>query len=59
MFVEGSLDILDHACPILGHGSKVGIDATRKWRAEFERDKQAGNERRCQEGGVARWQSMA
>lgn len=39
MFVEGPLDILDHACPILGYGSKVGIDATRKWRAEgFERD---------------------
>ena len=39
MFVEGPLDILDHACPLLGYGSKVGIDATRKWRAEgFERD---------------------
>jgi 4-hydroxy-3-polyprenylbenzoate decarboxylase len=39
MFVDGPLDILDHACPILGYGSKVGIDATRKWRAEgFERD---------------------
>ncbi len=34
MFVEGPLDILDHACPILGYGSKVGIDATRKWEAE-------------------------
>jgi len=34
MFVDGPLDILDHACPILGYGSKVGIDATRKWRAE-------------------------
>jgi 4-hydroxy-3-polyprenylbenzoate decarboxylase len=39
MFVDGPLDILDHACPILGYGSKVGIDATRKWRSEgFERD---------------------
>lgn len=39
MFVDGPLDILDHASPILGYGSKVGIDATRKWRAEgFERD---------------------
>lgn len=39
MFVDGPLDILDHACPILGYGSKVGIDATRKWRSEgFNRD---------------------
>ena len=39
MFVDGPLDILDHACPILGYGSKVGIDATRKWRSEgFTRD---------------------
>jgi 4-hydroxy-3-polyprenylbenzoate decarboxylase len=39
MFVDGPLDILDHACPILGYGSKVGIDATRKWRSEgFARD---------------------
>lgn len=39
MFVDGPLDILDHACPILGYGSKVGIDATRKWRQEgFVRD---------------------
>jgi 4-hydroxy-3-polyprenylbenzoate decarboxylase len=34
MFVDGPLDILDHACPILGYGSKVGIDATRKWQSE-------------------------
>jgi 4-hydroxy-3-polyprenylbenzoate decarboxylase len=39
MFVEGPLDILDHAAPILGYGSKVGIDATRKWKAEgFNRE---------------------
>ncbi|PWU01319.1 MAG: menaquinone biosynthesis decarboxylase [Candidatus Melainabacteria bacterium] len=39
MFVDGPLDILDHACPILGYGSKVGIDATRKWHSEgFNRD---------------------
>ena len=39
MFVEGPLDILDHSCPILGYGSKVGVDATRKWRSEgFTRD---------------------
>lgn len=39
MFVEGPLDILDHASPMLGFGSKVGIDATRKWKSEgFDRD---------------------
>jgi 4-hydroxy-3-polyprenylbenzoate decarboxylase len=39
MFAEGPLDILDHSAPILGYGSKVGIDATRKWKSEgFERD---------------------
>jgi 4-hydroxy-3-polyprenylbenzoate decarboxylase len=39
MFADGPLDILDHASPLLGFGSKVGIDATRKWRSEgFERD---------------------
>lgn len=34
MFVDGPLDILDHASPIMGLGSKVGIDATRKWASE-------------------------
>lgn len=34
MFVDGPLDILDHASPLLGYGSKVGIDATRKWKSE-------------------------
>jgi 4-hydroxy-3-polyprenylbenzoate decarboxylase len=39
MFVDGPLDILDHACDIVGFGSKVGIDATRKWPQEgFQRD---------------------
>ncbi len=39
MFAEGPLDILDHSCPIFGYGSKIGIDATRKWKAEgFNRD---------------------
>jgi len=38
VFVEGPVDVLDHAAPILGYGSKVGVDATRKWRSEgFER----------------------
>ncbi|MBI4534025.1 MAG: UbiD family decarboxylase [Candidatus Melainabacteria bacterium] len=39
MFVDGPLDILDHSSPILGYGSKAGIDATRKWQSEgFTRD---------------------
>ena len=31
---EGPLDILDHAAPAEGAGSKMGIDATRKWPGE-------------------------
>ena len=39
MFVDGPLDILDHSSPMLGFGSKMGIDATRKWKSEgFTRD---------------------
>ena len=39
VFVEGPVDVLDHAAPVMGYGSKMGIDATRKWRGEgFERD---------------------
>lgn len=39
MFAEGPLDILDHASPHWAYGSKVGIDATRKWKSEgFDRE---------------------
>ncbi|MFQ5684539.1 MAG: menaquinone biosynthesis decarboxylase [Candidatus Binatia bacterium] len=39
LFVEGPVDILDHAAPLMGYGSKVGIDATRKWKSEgFDRE---------------------
>jgi 4-hydroxy-3-polyprenylbenzoate decarboxylase len=39
LFVEGPVDVLDHAAPLMGYGSKMGIDATRKWRSEgFERE---------------------
>jgi len=39
IFVEGPVDVLDHAAPIMGFGSKMGIDATRKWPSEgFERE---------------------
>jgi 4-hydroxy-3-polyprenylbenzoate decarboxylase len=32
--VYGPIDILDHASPDLGAGSKIGFDATRKWPSE-------------------------
>lgn len=39
VFMEGPLDVLDHASPLLGYGSKVGIDATHKWKEEgFQRE---------------------
>jgi 4-hydroxy-3-polyprenylbenzoate decarboxylase len=39
IFVDGPVDVLDHAAPALGFGSKMGIDATRKWRSEgYERE---------------------
>ncbi len=34
MLVDGPLDILDHAAPYEGAGSKMGIDATKKWPGE-------------------------
>ncbi|MFQ5806719.1 MAG: menaquinone biosynthesis decarboxylase [Phycisphaerae bacterium] len=34
MFIDGPLDILDHAAPVCGAGSKMGIDATRKLAGE-------------------------
>jgi 4-hydroxy-3-polyprenylbenzoate decarboxylase len=38
-FVHGPLDILDHASRLPGYGSKMGIDATRKWKGEgFDRE---------------------
>ena len=39
IFVKGPADVLDHAAPLTGLGTKVGIDATRKWKEEgFERE---------------------
>ncbi len=34
IFVDGPVDILDHAAPVMGYGTKIGIDATRKWHSE-------------------------
>jgi 4-hydroxy-3-polyprenylbenzoate decarboxylase len=34
MFADGPMDILDHATPLWAYGSKMGIDATRKWPEE-------------------------
>lgn len=31
---EGPLDALDHASPLAFYGSRVGIDATKKWKSE-------------------------
>lgn len=39
LFAEGPMDILDHATPLWAYGSKVGIDATKKWASEgFDRE---------------------
>jgi 4-hydroxy-3-polyprenylbenzoate decarboxylase len=39
VFVDGPVDELDHAAPLVCYGSKMGIDATHKWRSEgFERE---------------------
>ncbi len=39
VFVEGPVDVLDHAAPLMGYGSKVGIDGTAKWKSEgYERE---------------------
>jgi len=38
-FTDGPIDILDHASIGLGIGSKMGIDATKKWPSEgFNRE---------------------
>ena len=33
-FTMGPIDSLDHASRLINYGSKMGIDATRKWAAE-------------------------
>ena len=33
-FVKGPIDVLDHASPLMAFGSKMGVDATRKWEGE-------------------------
>jgi 4-hydroxy-3-polyprenylbenzoate decarboxylase len=61
--VKGPVDILDHASPVMGAGSKIGFDATvklpaegtvRKWPAELEFDAATLNliERKWQEYGI-------
>jgi 4-hydroxy-3-polyprenylbenzoate decarboxylase len=32
--VKGPVDSLNHAAPMVGYGSKMGLDATRKWPGE-------------------------
>ncbi|MBO0800848.1 MAG: menaquinone biosynthesis decarboxylase, partial [Blastocatellia bacterium] len=37
-FMLGPIDVLDHSARQTGYGSKMGIDGTRKWKAEgFDR----------------------
>ena len=31
MIVDGPLEVLDHSAPLPLYGSKMGIDATKKW----------------------------
>jgi 4-hydroxy-3-polyprenylbenzoate decarboxylase len=38
VIVEGPVDILDHAAPAMGLGTKIGVDATRKWTEEGGRE---------------------
>ncbi len=39
VFAEGPVDALDHAADQFAYGSKMGIDATRKWKEEgFQRE---------------------
>lgn len=44
--IKGPLDILDHAAPALGGGTKIGFDATRSW--ESESDALGGERERVQ-----------
>jgi 4-hydroxy-3-polyprenylbenzoate decarboxylase len=38
-FTMGPIDVLDHASRAFTYGSKMGIDATKKWKEEgFDRD---------------------
>ena len=39
MMVEGPLDALDHSSPLPHYGSKMGIDATKKWPEEGHKRK--------------------
>jgi len=34
LVTRGPIDVLDHASRMLGYGSKIGFDATRKWPSE-------------------------
>ncbi|MGQ9879263.1 MAG: menaquinone biosynthesis decarboxylase [Armatimonadota bacterium] len=39
LITRGPIDVLDHASRVLGYGSKIGFDATRKWPSEgFNRE---------------------
>ncbi|MDX2085243.1 MAG: menaquinone biosynthesis decarboxylase [Candidatus Melainabacteria bacterium] len=61
MFADGPLDILDHASPLWAYGSKLGIDATKKWPTEgFNRDwpDEIEMDSAVQAQVSARWQTL-
>jgi 4-hydroxy-3-polyprenylbenzoate decarboxylase len=66
-FTMGPIDVLDHASRAFTYGSKMGIDATRKWKEEgFDRDwpgrilmddeTKASVDAMWEELGIGRWE---
>ncbi len=51
--VKGPLDILDHAAPALGGGTKIGFDATRTWEDETRAIGGEGSSARLPDSGEA------
>lgn len=59
LFVEGPVEVLDHACPLPAYGSKVGIDATKKGPGEGhyrEWPEEIQMSQEIKERVAARWQ---
>ncbi|MCH7961966.1 MAG: UbiD family decarboxylase, partial [Planctomycetes bacterium] len=57
--VRGPLDILDHAAPWLGAGTKIGFDCTRKWPGEQIRDGEPTASRSISRADRERWAESA
>jgi len=67
-FTMGPIDSLDHASRQPNYGSKMGIDATRKWKTEgFDRElpdeiknvRRREEESRCDVEGVGDWVTVS